>query len=297
MGSILLFSILAILAMMLLLMILVVDQVRGVHRAIVPEEFDLEDEHQGADSRQANGNGAAPALAFSDADGSEGAPLPEENSDKPDTSFGTVVSKRLWDAMTGKPLPDTDEKLVEELRPRYHVLLAKHCEELFNEGVENGKAGKASVPQNKHKVKGLRGSVISWIPQQHADTIYQAGYDSVAAQSTEARQAIQKTLLGALKVITTRTAMGNAEALVERLLPLNPSDAQASDGQAGDDVGAGQPSATVTATATPALAGPASAEAKGSVPAPPALTLNSPEMTAAVAAAAKAAMKQDGVPG
>ena len=89
--------------------------------------------------------------------------------------------------------------------------------------------------------------------------------------------------------------MGNAEALVERLLPLNPSDAQASDGQAGGDVGAGQPSAT--ATATPALAGPASAEAKGSVPAPPALTLNSPEMTAAVAAAAKAAMKQDGVPG
>jgi len=297
MGSILLFSILAILAMMLLLMILVVDQVRGVHRAIVPEEFDLEDEHQGADSRQANGNGAAPALAFSDADGSEGAPLPQENSDKPDTSFGTLVSKRLWDAMTGKPLPDTDEKLVEELRPRYHVLLAKHCEELFNEGVENGKAGKASVPQNKHKVKGLRGSVISWIPQQHADTIYQAGYDSVSAQSTEARQAIQKTLLGALKVIATRTAMGNAEALVERLLPLNPSDAQASDGQAGDDVGAGQPTATLTVTANPALAGPASAEAKGSVPAPPALTLNSPEMTAAVAAAAKAAMKQDGVPG
>ena len=297
MGSILLFSILAILAMMLLLMILVVDQVRGVHRAIVPEEFDLEDEHQSHDSRQANGNGAAPALAFSDTDGSEGPPLPQEDSDKPDTSFGTLVSKRLWDAMSGKPLPDIDEKLVEELRPRYHVLLAKHCEELFNEGVENGKAGKASVPQNKHKVKGLRGSVISWIPQQHADTIYQAGYDSVLAQSTEARQALQKTLLGALKVIATRTAMVNAEALAERLLPLNPSDAQASDGQAGDDVGAGQPTATATATATPALPGPASAQAKGSEPAPPALTLNSPDMTAAVAAAAKAAMKQDGVPG
>ena len=75
MGSILLFSILAILAMMLLLMILVVDQVRGVHRAIVPEEFDLEDDQTGADPRQANGNGAAPALALSDADGSEGGAL------------------------------------------------------------------------------------------------------------------------------------------------------------------------------------------------------------------------------
>ena len=291
MGSILLFSILAILAMMLLLMILVVDQVRGVHRAIVPEEFDLEDDQTGADPRQANGNGAAPALALSDADGSEGAPLPEENSDKPDTSFGTLVSKRLWDAMTGKPLPDIDEKLVEELRPRYHVLLARHCEELFNEGVENGKAGKASVPQNKHKVKGLRGSVISWIPQQHADTIYQAGYDSVSAQSDEARQAIQKTLLGALKVITTRTAMGNAEALAEKLLPINLSDAQDAEQAPVGDGEAPQP------TAIPALTGPASSQAKGSEPAPPALTLNSPEMTAAVAAAAKAAMKQDGVPG
>ena len=37
MNSILLFSILAMLAVIMLLMILIVDQVRGVHRAIVPE--------------------------------------------------------------------------------------------------------------------------------------------------------------------------------------------------------------------------------------------------------------------
>lgn len=285
MGSILLFSILAILAMILLLMILVVDQVRGVHRAIVPEEFDLEDEHNHPASAQ--GQGAASALAFSDADGHEGAPLPEDKSDKPDTSFGTMVSKRLWDAMTGKPLPDLDEKLVEELKPRYHVLLAKHCEELFQEGVENGQAGKASVPQNKRKVKGLRGSVISWIPQQHADAIYQAGFDSVAAQSPESRQPLQKSLLDALKVIATRTGMGGAEALAERLLPLDPSAVLAT-----SEEGA------ATTGGNPALPVPASGGSgdSGAEPAPPALSLNSPEMTAAVAAAAKAAMKQDGVP-
>ena len=287
MGSILLFSILAILAMILLLMILVVDQVRGVHRAIVPEEFDLEDEHNHPASSQGQGQPGGPALAFSDADGHEGAPLPEDNSDKPDTSFGTMVSKRLWDAMTGKPLPDLDEKLVEELKPRYHVLLAKHCEELFEEGVENGKAGKASVPQNKRKVKGLRGSVISWIPQQHADAIYQAGYDSVAAQSTEARQPLQKSLLDALKVIATRTGMGNAEVLAERLLPLDPSLVQPGTDSSPQGLEAG---------GTPALPAPDNTKALEAEPAPPAVGLNSPEMTAAVAAAAKAAMKQDGVP-
>jgi hypothetical protein len=289
MGSILLFSILAILAMMLLLMILVVDQVRGMHRAIVPEEYDLEDEHNHPNAEHSNGNGAAPGLAFSDADGHEGAPLPQEDSDRPDTSFGTMVSKRLWDAMTGKPLPDLDEKLVEELKPRYHVLLAKHCEELFQEGVENGKAGKASVPQNKRKVKGLRGSVISWIPQQHADAIYQAGFDSVAAQSPESRQPLQKSLADAIKVIATRTGMGGGESLAERLLPLDPNSATQSAGS--------EMSGDASVASPPALPGPAeSSEPSTSEPAPPALSLNSPEMTAAVAAAAKAAMKQDGVP-
>jgi hypothetical protein len=288
MGSILLFSILAILAMMLLLMILVVDQVRGMHRAIVPEEYDLEDEHNHPNLQHGNAGGAT-ALAFSDADGHEGPPLPQEDSDKPDTSFGTMVSKRLWDAMTGKPLPDLDEKLVEELKPRYHVLLAKHGEELFQEGVENGKAGKASVPQNKRKVKGLRGSVISWIPQQHADAIYQAGFDSVAAQSPETRQPLQKSLMDALNVIATRTGMRGAEALAEKLLPLDPTAVQApeADGSASGEAD--------QSSGPPALPAPGSATAEPE-PAPPAVGLNSPEMTAAVAAAAKAAMKQDGVP-
>ena len=289
MGSILLFSILAILAMMLLLMILVVDQVRGMHRAIVPEEYDLEDEHNHPNSEYSNSNGTESALAFSDADGHEGAPLPQEDSDRPDTSVGTMVSKRLWDAMTGKPLPDLDEKHVEELKPRYHVLLAKHCEELFQEGVENGKAGKASVPQNKRKVKGLRGSIISWIPQQHADAIYQAGFDSAAAQSPESRQPLQKSLTDAIKVIATRTGMSGGDALAERLLPLDPNAATQSAGsETSGEASVGSPSA---------LPGPAeSAEASASEPAPPALSLDSPEMTAAVAAAAKAAMKQDGIP-
>jgi hypothetical protein len=202
-----------------------------------------------------------------------------------------MVSKRLWDAMTGKPLPDIDEKLVEELKPRYHVLLAKHCEELFHEGVENGKAGKASVPQNKRKVKGLRGSVISWIPQQHADAIYQAGFDSVAAQTPESRQPLQKSLLDALKVIATRTGMGNAEGLAQRLLPLDPSAVQASSQDSSSAPGANQ------LGGPPALPAPgAGGSGADAEPAPPAVVLNSPEMTAAVAAAAKAAMKQDGVP-
>ena len=157
--------------------------------------------------------------------------------------------------------------------------------------MENGNAGKASVPQNKRKVKGLRGSVISWIPQQHADAIYQAGFDSVAAQTPESRQPLQKSLLDALKVISTRTGMGNADGLAERLLPLDPAAAQTPSAEGFSEAGDSQTGSP------PALPAPgADNSGAGAEPAPPAVGLNSPEMTAAVAAAAKAAMKQDGVP-
>jgi hypothetical protein len=98
---------------------------------------------------------------------------------------------------------------------------------------------------------------------------------------------LQKSLLDALKVIATRTGMGNAEVLAERLLPLDPSLVQPGTDSSPQGLEAG---------GTPALPAPDNTKALEAEPAPPAVGLNSPEMTAAVAAAAKAAMKQDGVP-
>ncbi|MGA1383191.1 MAG: hypothetical protein ACO308_09130, partial [Burkholderiaceae bacterium] len=94
-----------------------------------------------------------------------------------------------------------------------------------------------------------------------------------------------------LKVIATRTGMGNAEGLAQRLLPLDPSAVQASSQDSSSEPGANQ------LGGPPALPAPgAGGSGADAEPAPPAVVLNSPEMTAAVAAAAKAAMKQDGVP-
>ena len=84
MNSILLFSILAMLAVIMLLMILIVDQVRGVHRAIVPE---LEEEPEEPEPAKAEEK-SDPAKALADEDGADGAPIPLTAEEQPDASFG-----------------------------------------------------------------------------------------------------------------------------------------------------------------------------------------------------------------
>lgn len=219
MSTILLFSILAMLAVIVLLMILIVDQVRGVHRAIVPE---LEEEPEELEPLQEEKKKEEePAKALADEDGTDEAPLPLASEEQPDASYGNLVGKRLWDAMTGKPLPDIDEAKVAELKPRYHIILTKHIEMLFAEGVEDGKRGSARMAANKHKIQGLRGTVISWIPQQYADTIYRAGFDSASATDAAARQAIEASLSEAVDALSARTELKPAEPLATKLLALS----------------------------------------------------------------------------
>ena len=214
MNAILLFSILAMLAVIMLLMILIVDQVRGLHRAIVPEIEEEPEEPEPARSEEKSD--AAKALADED-----GAPIPLGAEEQPDTAFGSLVGKRLWDAMTGKPLPDVDEAKVAELKPRYHVILTKHIEELFAEGLEDGRQGKAKMAANKRKVTGLRGTVISWIPQQHADTIYRSGFDSASATDAASREAIQGSLSESIEALCARTDLRLSEPLPAKLVPIS----------------------------------------------------------------------------
>jgi hypothetical protein len=217
MNSILLFSILAMLAVIMLLMILIVDQVRGVHRAIVPEIEEEPEEPEPAKPEVKNDS----AKALADEDGADGAPIPLGAEEQPDAAFGSLVGKRLWDAMTGKPLPDVDEAKVAELKPRYHVILTKHIEELFAEGLEDGRQGKAKMAANKRKVTGLRGTVISWIPQQHADTIYRSGFDSASATDATSREAIQGSLSESIEALCARTDLRLSEPLPAKLVPVS----------------------------------------------------------------------------
>jgi hypothetical protein len=216
MNSILLFSILAMLAVIVLLMILIVDQVRGVHRAIVP---DLEEEPQEVETIRAEHRveGTRPA---SDIARPEEKPVALPLEDQPDAAFGDLIGKRLWDAMTGKPLPDIDDEKVEDLKPRYHAVLMNHIEELFSEGVSDGELGKAKVAINKRNVTTPQGHVVSWIPQQYADSIYRAGFDSTSSKDPAAQESVKESLSEAIEALRSRTGLVLSVPLPQKLLAL-----------------------------------------------------------------------------
>ena len=217
MNTVLLFSILVLLAVVMVLMLMVVDHVRAVHQAVVPpmpSEDALREEF---------------SLALTGPDG-EAAPVDEKaeaqadsqvmQEDKADASFGTLQGKRLWDGMTGKPVEGVEPEKIEELKLRYGVILTKHIQELVAEGAEHGKEGSSKIASNRRKIKGLRGVVSSWIPQQHADAIYQAGFDSATVTENNL-ESVRKGLEEVCDVLFQRTGVdAKGGAWAKRLINL-----------------------------------------------------------------------------
>jgi hypothetical protein len=200
MDTFLLFSILVLISIIVVLMLTLVDQMREVKNAVLPSDATDTEAHEDEGSEE----------------------MPSATSDPgsgPDQAFGGISGKKLWDLMTGKPLPDLDPTKATELRPRYQVVLTKHIEELFQEGADHGKTGGSKPASNRRTITGLRGSVVSWIPQPQADIIYQAGFDSLNGAET-GLTALRSSLADACNILFSRTGLESKGAqLAKKLLP------------------------------------------------------------------------------
>jgi hypothetical protein len=105
--------------------------------------------------------------------------LQEPKEAAPLGPFAGLSSKKLWDAMTGRVPEGMDPSLVVEVRERYEMVLQKHIEAIFNEGVKDGQRGMSGEPKNTKLITTLRGPVESWLPSAQVNTIYKCGLDSV----------------------------------------------------------------------------------------------------------------------
>ena len=224
MDSVILFSILILLAVVVILMLMVVDHVRAVHQAVAPPlpvaELNSLNALALPHSEQAPAAGGNledhPVNEQAEAHADEQA-LQE---DRVDMTFGNLQGKRLWDGMTGKPVEGVEPEKIQELRPRYGVILTKHVTELVAEGAEHAASGGPKPASNRRKIKGLRGVVSSWIPQQHADAVYQAGFDS-ATVTEKNLDSVRKSLSETLEVLFKRTEVdANATDWAKRLIHL-----------------------------------------------------------------------------
>lgn len=157
--------------------------------------------------------------------------LSEHNEPMPQGPFVGLSSKKLWDAMTGRVPEGMDPSLVVEVRERYEVVLQKHIESLFQEGVKDGQRGMSGEPKNIKIISTLRGSVESWLPTAQVNTIYKCGLDSVQLPTDQldgVRSALDEagqTLYGKALITLTRplsaSLMPEPAADAPALPPLN----------------------------------------------------------------------------
>ena len=141
----------------------------------------------------------------------------KENSG--DGVFGDLTAERLWGAMSGIPTQGWDDQTLSEIRPRYEIILQKHAEALFEEGVLDGKEDTIKPPSNTHSVTTLRGSVDSWIPQQYADSIYEIGAQKGKSEETDL-QTLKQTLDSTYDTLLNQVNIKAMRPISEQLLPL-----------------------------------------------------------------------------
>ena len=107
--------------------------------------------------------------------------------------FEGLSGMTLWEAMSGSPVEGWEDENLEPMRPRYRIVLQKHLEAIFDEGLLDGhQETYKHLPSNTMLVSMLRGSVESWIPQNYASGVYQIGLEWSKQDLSEAKRLREK---------------------------------------------------------------------------------------------------------
>jgi hypothetical protein len=163
--------------------------------------------------------------------------------------FGGLSGKKLWDAMSGKPPEGWDAERVGDIRERYAVVLPKHIEMLFGEGVSDAKSGLSGTPRNTRMIGTLRGNVESWLPTLQNGVIYQCGVDSSQALP-ENLAAIRQRLDEACADLYQQTQLSLRQPMSTILMPETVGGPASAPPIADtpENTGAAQPSSSATTT-------------------------------------------------
>jgi hypothetical protein len=135
-----------------------------------------------------------------------------------DNGFLGLSGKTLWDAMSGKVPEGFNEADLTALKSRFEFVLQNHIETLFKLGKKDRSAGNnPETPKNPIEISTLRGTIASWIPAQHASTIYKAGHESVDADDITINR-LKADIDEATDVLFSRTGLTIKQPFSERLL-------------------------------------------------------------------------------
>lgn len=167
--------------------------------------------------------------------------------------FGELSGQKLWDAVSGVPPEGWDKTSIDLIRNRYQLVLRKHLEELFLEGLHSAQAGTQSIPLPSRVLQTLRGPVESWIPIESAIAIHKAGVERARCQEADLPK-VRKALDDATLAVFAAAGMQLNRPMSDHLIPLTEAERTAL--QAANSA-TGQQVATLLATQASTAAAPA----------------------------------------
>ena len=77
--------------------------------------------------------------------------------------------------------PGKHPGVIEQLSSRYSFVLARHVEQVIDQGQLDRQRNRESVPESSAPIGGLRGEVQSWLPQSYVQRFYRVGGQSLTA--------------------------------------------------------------------------------------------------------------------
>ena len=94
---------------------------------------------------------------------------------KKDATGGDLMGyrgKEIWDVLQSSSVKENN---IEQIRDRYVSTLARHIEQVIDQGQLDFQKGKAAIPGSTATIGGVRGEVESWLPILEIDKLYRLG--------------------------------------------------------------------------------------------------------------------------
>lgn len=129
-----------------------------------------------------------------------------------------LSGKALWDAMSGRPPEQLSAVALQDMRVRYEVVLHKHIQSLFDEGVRDAQRGMSGEPKNPRTIQTAQGAVESWLPSAQVNALYKAGMDTVALPADQ-WQPVRQSIDEAGQLLFAKAQIELSEPLSQGLLP------------------------------------------------------------------------------
>ena len=143
--------------------------------------------------------------------------------------------KEIWDLLQSS---SDKERNIDQIRSRYVSTLARHMEQVIDQGQLDHRKGRAVVPGNIATIGGVRGEVESWLPILEIDKLYRLGQLSEedpgkAADHRQELRSITKNLAGSLGL--EKEAQGIARLVASHTIDFRQSIDEVEDNVEADD--------------------------------------------------------------